>query len=340
MKKKVLALFSILLTVAIFATLLSGCSEAPSTNTPTSSPTSPIVQIQADITAIEANIATNKSKLSGLETAINNINVPAGLASQVDSLAIEINKLQADIADIENNIGGTATQDSISNIQDRLNSLETITGNTVSEVDINMASIADLQLELDTLQAEVDAIEPAGEPDEVDLTALEADIDTLQSKIDGILLDLYPIDKQATLDSIDDDLTYIDNMLRNLDERIDNIDVAISGLNKVTITNFETGSLFLEFTTQKAGDYIVVLTLFDNDLSGLTINETLLNSWGIDLVSSEIYGATQTMAVVILQPSPNTSTTPTTFPTWAMGKLVQVQFGISIDYAMIETGVR
>ncbi len=100
-----------------------------------------------------------------------------------------------------------------------------------------------------------------------------------------------------------------------------------------------SGSSYLEFTTQKAGDYVVILTLYGTDLDN--VGFYLPPSQGAEIVFDNYYGTGSTMRTVILQMED--VGTPAVQQNWRANKVFEIDFtgtGFNIQYATLNIGER
>jgi hypothetical protein len=108
---------------------------------------------------------------------------------------------------------------------------------------------------------------------------------------------------------------------------------------KASITRFITGASYLEFTINKAGDYVVIINLYGTNLNNIVFY--LPPSQNAQIVFDNYYGTGSTMRTVILQMKD--TGTPAVQQNWRANKTFELDFtgaGFSVNYANLTIGER
>jgi hypothetical protein len=145
------------------------------------------------------------------------------------------------------------------------------------------------------------------------------------------------------------DITQFNNKLDTLADndlylqgRIDALQTIIQQANiqkeKAEITRFEQSSSWMSFRVNEAGNFVVILTLYGENLTGVTA--VPISSSNVQVLSTKIYGGNNSMMVIIYEP--NHTGTPSINANWTANKTVELTLTneAAIFYASITTGVR
>ena len=145
-----------------------------------------------------------------------------------------------------------------------------------------------------------------------------------------------------------DNILALDNELNNVKSRLSAVENRLSALEntaaKASITRFVSGTSYLEFTTARAGDYVIVLTFYGNDLD--TVEFSLPSSQNTEIVFDGWYGKGSTtsigstMRTVILQLKD--TGTPAVQQNWQANKTYEINYtnAANIKYATLTIGER
>lgn len=338
MRNKIVVFFVIVALIAMIIIPLAGCTNGDDTKTTT---TNPIVALQEDVDELNDNfnteVANIKSRLSTLETS----SIPANITSRVTTLEANVAALQVTVNALSagSSVDLTALTEAVNNIADDVLAAH-------SSIDVIRGDVNDINLDITDLKNKYNSITI---PDyDSRIQEVELRIISILSSVQNYGDDITDI-KADILDMIDDialntdNILALDNELNNVKRRLSAVENRLSALEntaaKASITRFVSGTSYLEFTTARAGDYVIVLTFYGNNLD--TITFSLPSSQNTEIVFDECYGSGRgTMRTVILQLED--AGTPPVQQNWQANKTYEINYtnATNIEYATLTIGER
>lgn len=341
MRNKIVVFFVIVALIAMIIIPLVGCTNGDDTKTTTN----PIVALQEDVDELNDNfnteVANIKSRLSTLETS----SIPANITNRVATLEANVAALQVTVNALSagDSVDLTALTEAVNDIADDVlaahSSIDAIRGD-VNDINLditdlknkyNSITIPDYDSRIQEVELRIVSILSSVQTYGDDITDIKADI---LDMINDIALNA---DNISTLDN------KLDNELNNVKSRLSAVENRLSALEntaaKASITRFVSGTSYLEFTTARAGDYVIVLTFYGNNLD--TITFSLPSSQNTEIVFDECYGSGRgTMRTVILQLED--AGTPPVQQNWQANKTYEINYtnATNIEYATLTIGER
>jgi polyhydroxyalkanoate synthesis regulator phasin len=313
---------------------LAGCTNGDDTKTTT---TNPIVALQEDVDELNDNfnteVANIKSRLSTLETS----SIPANITNRVTTLEANVAALQVTVNALSagDSVDLTALTEAVNDIADDVlaarSNIDVISGN-IDAINLDIAdlknkynsiTIPDYDSRIQEVELRIVSILSSVQTHGTDITAIKADIVNMIDMIDDIAL------------NTDNNISALNNELNNVKSRLIAVENTAA---KASITRFVSGTSYLEFTTARAGDYVIVLTFYGNNLD--TIAFSLPSSQNTEIVFDEFYGIDNTMRTVILQLKD--AGTPAVQQNWQANKTYEINYtnADNIEYATLTIGER
>jgi len=344
LKNKIVVFFVIVALIAMIIIPLVGCTNGDDTKTTTN----PIVALQEDVDELNDNfnteVANIKSRLSTLETS----SIPANITSRVATLEANVAALQVTVNALSagDSVDLTALTEAVNNIADDVlaahSSIDAIRGD-VNDINLditdlknkyNSITIPDYDSRIQEVELRIVSILSSVQTYGDDITDIKDDI------VDIIDYIVYMTD-YIVLNT--DNILALDNELNDVKRRLSAVENRLSALEntaaKASITRFVSGTSYLEFTTARAGDYVIVLTFYGNNLD--TITFSLPSSQNTEIVFDECYGSGRgTMRTVILQLED--AGTPPVQQNWQANKTYEINYtnATNIEYATLTIGER
>jgi len=340
LKKKLIAFIAIIALMALIVIPLTGCDGEPAETT------NPLVELQNDFDELSANfdseVANIKSRLSTLETS----SIPANITSRVTTLEANVAALQVTVNALNagSSVDLTALTEAVNDIADDVlaahSSIDAIRGD-VNDINLDIAdlknkynsiTIPDYDSRIQEVELRIVSILSSVQNYGTDITDIKADI---LDMIDDIALNTDNISE------LNNELDKLNNELNNVKSRLIAVENTAA---KASITRFVSGTSYLEFTTARAGDYVIVLTFYGNNLD--TIEFSLPLSQNTEIVFDGWYGSGSTtsigstMRIVILQLKD--AGTPAVQQNWQANKTYEINYtnATNIKYATLNIGER
>lgn len=328
MKNKIVVFFVIVALIAMIIIPLAGCTNGDDTKTTT---TNPIVALQEDVDELNDNfnteVANIKSRLSTLETS----SIPANITNRVATLEANVAALQVTVNALSagSSVDLTALTKAVNDIADDIlevnSNIDVISGN----IDAINLDIADLKNKYNSIT--IPDYDSRIQEVELRIVSILSSVQNYGTDITDIKADILDM-----LDMIDDIALNTDNELNKVKNRLIAVENTAA---KASITRFVSGTSYLEFTTARAGDYVIVLTFYGNNLD--TITFSLPSSQNTEIVFDECYGSGRgTMRTVILQLED--AGTPPVQQNWQANKTYEINYtnATNIEYATLTIGER
>jgi hypothetical protein len=347
LKNKIVVFFVIVALIAMIIIPLAGCTNGDDTKTTT---TNPIVALQEDVDELNDNfnteVANIKSRLSTLETS----SIPANITNRVATLEANVAALQVTVNALSagDSVDLTALTEAVNNIADDVLAAH-------SSIDVIRGDVNDINLDITDLKNKYNSItipdyDSRIQEVELRIVSILSSVQTYGDDITDIwMILLYMIDDIAlNADNISTLDNKLDNELNNVKSRLSAVENRLSALEntaaKASITRFVSGTSYLEFTTARAGDYVIVLTFYGNNLD--TITFSLPSSQNTEIVFDGWYGKGSTtsigstMRTVILQLKD--TGTPAVQQNWQANKTYEINYtnAANIKYATLTIGER
>ncbi len=313
MKNKIALLFIgfILSVVMIFGTI--GCDTDPA-----------IAQNQAVISALQTDITAAKADIATLKTSIAGIQMPSltGINSSISTIDSQLTTVGTRLTALETSLNTYAKTSDLNIVTSDLASLANSVNGVRTQLDGLAVTVTNLSNAIAILQWEIGT---------VDLTEIEDYIVDLLERVSDLEDESIDITQfNNKLDTLADNDLYLQG-------RIDTLQTIIQQ-EKAEITRFEQSSSWMSFRVNEAGNFVVILTLYGENLTGVTA--VPISSSNVWVLSTKIYGGNNSMMVIIYEP--NHTGTPSINANWTANKTVELTLTneAAIFYASITTGVR
>lgn len=329
MRNKIVVFFVIVALIAMIIIPLVGCTNGDDTKTTTN----PIVALQEDVDQLNDNfnteVANIKSRLSTLETS----SIPANITNRVTTLEANVAALQVTVNALSagDSVDLTALTEAVNNIADDVLAVN-------SSIDVIRGDVNNINLDITDLKNKYNSItipdyDSRIQEVELRIVSILSSVETYGTDITAIKANIVNMINYIALNT--DNILALNNELDNVKRRLIAVENTAA---KASITRFVSGTSYLEFTTARAGDYVIVLTFYGNNLD--TIAFSLPLSQNTEIVFDGWYGSGSTMRTVILQLKD--VGTPAVQQNWQANKTYEINYtnATNIEYATLTIGER